>query len=385
MIDKQIRDLIKKEELRQSEMIDLIPSENFASDEVLMALGSCLTNKYSEGYPGKRYYQGNKFIDEVETLAIERGKKVLRVEHLNVQPYSGSPANSAVEMALLEQGDKICGLKLSAGGHLTHGHPKVTFSGKFYNSVQYDVEADGRIDYDKLQALVLEEKPKMIIAGTTAYPYVLDFKRFGEIADSVGAWLVADISHIVGLIVGGVHPSPVDYCHVITSTTHKSLRGPRGAIIGVTKKGLEKDPELDKRIDKAVFPGMQGGPHQNNIAALAVAFAEADTQEFKDYSTQVIKNAKALADSLRKNGIKVYGTENHLMVVEVGLEKGKDAAIKLEEEGIIVNANTVPHEQGSPFRPSGIRVGSPAMTTRGWKEKDFEELGNKIAKIIKEI
>ena len=385
MIDKQIRDLIKKEELRQAEMIDLIPSENFASDEVLMALGSCLTNKYSEGYSGKRYYQGNKFIDEIENLAIERGKKVLGVEHLNVQPYSGSPANSAVEMALLEQGDKICGLKLSAGGHLTHGHPKVTFSGKFYNSVQYDVEADGRIDYDKLQALVLAEKPKMIIAGTTAYPYVLDFKRFGEIADSVGAWLVADISHIVGLIVGGVHPSPVDYCHVITSTTHKSLRGPRGAIIGVTKKGLEKDPELDKRIDKAVFPGMQGGPHQNNIAALAVAFAEADTPEFKDYSAQIIKNAKALADSLRKNGIKVYGTENHLMVVEVGLEKGKDAAVKLEEEGIIVNANTVPHEQGSPFRPSGIRVGSPAMTTRGWKEKDFEELGNKIAKIIKEI
>jgi len=385
MIDKQIRDLIKKEELRQAEMIDLIPSENFASDEVLMALGSCLTNKYSEGYPGKRYYQGNKFIDEIETLAIERGKKVLGVEHLNVQPYSGSPANSAVEMALLEQGDKICGLKLSAGGHLTHGHPKVTFSGKFYNSVQYDVEADGRIDYDKLQALVLEEKPKMIIAGTTAYPYILDFKRFGEIADSVDAWLVADISHIVGLIVGGVHPSPVDYCHVITSTTHKSLRGPRGAIIGVTKKGLEKDPELAKRIDRAVFPGMQGGPHQNNIAALAVAFAEADTPEFKEYALQIVKNAKALADSLRKNGIKVYGTENHLMVVEVGLEKGKDAAIKLEEEGIVVNANTVPHEQGSPFRPSGIRVGSPAMTTRGWKEKDFEELGNKIAKIIKEI
>jgi len=385
MIDKQIRDLIKKEELRQAEMIDLIPSENFASDEVLMALGSCLTNKYSEGYPGKRYYQGNKFIDEIENLAIERGKKVLGVEHLNVQPYSGSPANSAVEMALLEQGDKICGLKLSAGGHLTHGHPKVTFSGKFYNSVQYDVEVDGRIDYDKLQALVLAEKPKMIIAGTTAYPYILDFKRFGEIADSVGAWLVADISHIVGLIVGGVHPSPVNYCHVLTSTTHKSLRGPRGAIIGVTKKGLEKDPELAKRIDRAVFPGMQGGPHQNNIAALAVAFAEADTPEFKDYSIQVIKNAKALADSLRKNGIKVYGTENHLMVVEVGLEKGKDAAVKLEEEGIIVNANTVPHEQGSPFRPSGIRVGSPAMTTRGWKEKDFEELGNKIAKIIKEI
>ncbi len=385
MIDKQIRDLIKQEELRQAEMIDLIPSENFASDEVKMALGSCLTNKYSEGYSGKRYYQGNKFIDEIENLTIERGKKVLGVEHLNVQPYSGSPANSAVQMALLEVGDKICGLKLSAGGHLTHGHPKVTFSGKFFNSVQYDVEEDGRIDYDKLQKLVLEEKPKLIFAGTTAYPYILDFERFGEIADSVGAWLVADISHIVGLIVGGVHPSPVPYCHVITSTTHKSLRGPRGAIIGVTKKGLEKDSDLAKKIDKAVFPGMQGGPHENQIAALAVAFFEADTPEYKEYTVQIIKNAKTLAETLRKNGIKVFGTENHLMVVEVGFEKGKEAAIKLEENGIVVNANTVPHEKGSPFRPSGIRVGTPAMTTKGWKEKEFEELGNKIAEIIKSI
>jgi glycine hydroxymethyltransferase len=383
MIDKQVRDLIKKEQDRQDFQIDLIPSENFTSDEVRMALGSCLTNKYAEGYSGKRYYQGNKFIDEIENLAIERGKKVLGVEHLNVQPYSGSPANSAVEMALLEQGEKICGLKLSAGGHLTHGHPKVTFSGKFFNSVQYDVEADGRIDYDKLQKLVLEEKPKLIFAGTTAYPYILDFKRFGEIADSVGAWLVADISHIVGLIVGGVHPSPVDYVHVITSTTHKSLRGPRGAIIGVTKKGLKKDPDLAKRIDKAVFPGLQGGPHENQIAALAVAFGEADTKEFKDYALQVTKNAKVLAETLRKNGFKVFGTENHLMVVDVGREKGKEVAVKLEENDIIVNANTIPHEQGSPFRPSGIRIGTPAMTTKGWKEKEFEELGNRIAKIIK--
>jgi glycine hydroxymethyltransferase len=384
-MDKIIFDLIKKEEERQNEVVSLIPSENFASEEVKMALGSCLTNKYAEGYPGKRYYQGNQFIDEIENLAIERGKKVLGVEHLNVQPYSGSPANSAVEMALLEQGDKICGLKLSAGGHLTHGHPKVTFSGKFFDSVQYDVEEDGRIDYDKLQELVLRERPKMIMAGTTAYPYILDFKRFGEIADSVGAWLVADISHIVGLIVGGVHVSPVDYVHVITSTTHKSLRGPRGAVIGVTKKGLEKDADLAKKIDRAVFPGMQGGPHENQIAALAVAFGEADTQEFKDYAVQVIKNAKVLAESLRKNGLKVFGTENHLMVVEVGFEKGKEAAIKLEENGIVVNANTVPHEKGSPFRPSGIRIGSPAMTTKGWKEKDFEELGKKIAEIIKVI
>ena len=383
MVDKQIRDLIKKEEERQQNLVHLIPSENFTSDEVKMALGSCLTNKYAEGYPGKRYYQGNEFVDQIENLAIERGKKVLGVEHLNVQPYSGSPANSAVQMALLEQGDKICGLKLSAGGHLTHGHPKVSFSGKFFESVQYDVEEDGRIDYDKLQKLVLEEKPKMIMAGTTAYPYILDFKRFGEIADSVGAWLVADISHIVGLVVGGVHPSPNEYVHIITSTTHKSLRGPRGAVIGVTKKGLKKDPELDKKIDKAVFPGMQGGPHENQIAALAIAFGEAGTQDFKDYASQTIKNAKVLAETLRKNGIKVFGTENHLMVVDVGLERGKEIAIKLEQNGIVCNANTIPHEQGSPFKPSGIRLGTPAMTTRGWKEKEFEELGNRMAGIIK--
>ncbi len=392
MIDKQIRDLIKKEEERQNEVISLIPSENFASDEVKMALGSCLTNKYAEGYPGRRYYQGNQFVDEIENLAIERGKKVLGVEHLNVQPYSGSPANSAVQMALLEQGDKICGLKLSAGGHLTHGHPSITFSGKFFNSVQYDVEEDGRIDYDKLQKLVLEEKPKMIFAGTTAYPYILDFEKFGQIADSVGAWLVADISHIAGLVAGGVHPSPNEYVHLVTSTTHKSLRGPRGAFIGVTKKGLASSAErfgtLDeicKKIDKAVFPGLQGGPHENQIAAMAVMFAEADTKEFKDYADQVVKNAKVLAESLRKNGIKVFGTENHLMVVEVGEGKGKEAAVKLEENGIVCNANTIPHDTAGAFRPSGIRIGSPAMTTKGWKEKEFEELGNKIAEIIKTI
>jgi len=382
MIDKKIRDLIKKEEERQNSVISLIPSENFASDEVLMALGSCLTNKYAEGYPGRRYYQGNQFIDEIENLAIERGKKVLGVKHLNVQPYSGSPANSAIQMALLERGDKICGLKLSAGGHLTHGHPKITFSGKYFESLQYDVEEDGRIDYEKLEKLVMEEKPKMIMAGTTAYPWILDFEKFGKIADKVGAWLVADVSHIIGLIVGGVHPDPVDYVHIIMSTTHKSLRGPRGAFIGITKKGLEKDPDLASKIDKAVFPGLQGGPHENNIAAMAVAFAEADTQDFKDYSLQVIKNAKVLAETLRKNGLKVFGTENHLMVVDVGKGKGKEVAVKLEENGIVCNANTVPHDKAGPFRPSGIRIGTPAMTTKGWKEKEFEELGNKMAKII---
>jgi len=380
--DNQIRDLIKKEEERQNAQVQLIPSENFASDEVRMALGSCLTNKYAEGYPGRRYYQGNEFIDQVENLAIERGKKILGVEHLNVQPYSGSPANSAIQMALLERGDKICGLKLSAGGHLTHGHPKITFSGKFFESVQYNVEEDGRIDYDKLEELVLREKPKMIMAGTTAYPWVLDFKRFGEIADKVDAWLVADVSHIIGLIVGGEHPSPVDYVHLIMSTTHKSLRGPRGAFIGVTKKGLEKDEKLAEKIDKAVFPGLQGGPHENNIGAMAVAFAEADTPEFRQYAIQVRKNARVLADTLREKGFRVFGTENHLMVVDVGKEKGKEIAVKLEENDIIVNANTIPHEQGSPLKPSGIRMGTPAMTTKGWREKEFEELGNRIAKII---
>jgi glycine hydroxymethyltransferase len=288
-------------------------------------------------------------------------------------------------MALLERGDKICGLKLSAGGHLTHGHPNITFSGKFFESVQYDVEEDGRIDYDKLEELILAEKPKMIMAGTTAYPYILDFKRFGEIADKVGAWLVADISHIAGLVVGGVHPSPNEYVHIVTSTTHKSLRGPRGAVIGITKKGIEKDIDLIKKIDRAVFPGMQGGPHENQIAALAVAFGECDTPEFKDYADQIVKNAKALAESLRKNGLKVFGTENHLMVVEVGFEKGKEAAVKLEENGIVVNANTIPHDTASPFKPSGIRIGTPAMTTKGWKEKEFEELGAKMAGIIKKV
>lgn len=378
----KIFDLIEQEEKYQNETIRLIPSENFVSEAVKKCLASDLTNKYAEGYPGRRYYQGNKIVDEIENLAIERGKKIFGVEHLNVQPYSGSPANAAVLMALLEPGDKICGMKLSAGGHLTHGHPKITFSGKYFNSVQYDVDEDGRIDYEKLREMVSAEKPKLIIAGTTAYPWILDWEKFAKIADEVGAWLVADISHIAGLIVGGVHPSPVPYAHIITSTTHKSLRGPRGAIIGVTKKGIEKDIDLAKKIDRAVFPGLQGGPHVNNIAAMAVAFEEANTPEFKKYAKQIVANAKALAESLKSKGLKVFGTENHLMVVDVGLERGKEMAIKLEESGIIVNANTIPHDTGSPFKPSGIRMGTPAMTTKGWKEKEFEELGKKIAKII---
>lgn len=381
--EDEIFSLIQQEELRQKEEIHLIPSENFASEAVLKALGSALTNKYAEGYPGRRYYQGNGVVDEVENLAIERGKKLLGVPHMNVQPYSGSPANGAVQMALLEPGDKICGLKLSAGGHLTHGHPKITFSGKFFESVQYDVEEDGRIDYDKLQQLVEQTRPKMIMAGTTAYPYVLDFEKFGQIAQSVGAWLVADISHIVGLVVGGVHPSPVPHAHIITSTTHKSLRGPRAAFIGVTELGLVKDAELGKKIDKAVFPGLQGGPHMNTIAAMAVAFEEASRPEFGEYAGQIVKNAKTLVESLKSKGLKVFGTENHLMVVDVGAGKGKEVAVALEEAGIVCNANTIPHDTAGPFRPSGIRLGTPAMTTRGFREKDFEKVGEWIVRVMR--
>lgn len=384
----KIFELINKEERRQKEQIQLIPSENFISDGVKKALGSGLSNKYAEGYPGRRYYQGNKIIDEIENLAIERGKKLFGLEHINVQPYSGSPANAAVLMALLEPGEKICGMKLSAGGHLTHGHPKITFSGKYFESCQYDVDEEGRIDYNKLEQFVDQNRPKLIFAGTTAYPFLIDWEKFGKIADKVGAWLVADISHIAGLIVGGVHPSPVKFAHVITSTTHKTLRGPRGAFIGVTKKGISFAKgcgilDLDKKIDRAVFPGLQGGPHMNNIAAMAVAFEEAGSEDFKKYAKQIVKNAKALADSLIANGLKVFGTENHLMVVDVGLERGKEMAVKLEEAGIIVNANTIPHDEGSPFKPSGIRLGTPAMTTKGYVEADFVALGTKIAKIIK--
>lgn len=378
----KIFNLIDKEERRQFTGIQLIPSENIVSGAVLEAVGSCLTNKYAEGYVGKRYYQGNRFVDEIEQLAIDRAKELFGFGAVNVQAYSGSPANSAILFALLEKGDKICGLRLSAGGHLTHGHPKITFSGKYFNSVQYDVEKDGRIDYKKLAKLVKEEKPKLIFAGTTAYPFELDFKEFGKIADSVGAWLVADISHIAGLVATGEHMSPVEYVDVVMTTTHKTLRGPRGAIIGVTKKGLTRDGDLAKKIDKAVFPGLQGGPHMNNIAGIAVALGEAMTVDYINYARQVKLNAKVLADTLRNKGYRVFGTENHLMVVDVGKEKGKEVAVALEEEGIYCNANTIPYDEGSPLKPSGIRLGSPCETTKGKKEEDFIWIAEKIDKVL---
>ncbi len=380
-MDTMIANLIEKENKRQSETLSLIPSENYASKAVREAVGSVMANKYAEGYVGRRYYQGNEVMDEVENLAIERGKKLFKLEHMNVQPYSGSPANLAVLMALVEPGETICGLELSAGGHLTHGH-RVSVTGKWFKSVQYGLNTEGKIDYDALAKLVLKESPKVIFAGTTAYPWSLDWKKFAEIADSVGAFLVADISHIAGLVAADVVENPADYVHIVTSTTHKSLRGPRGAFIGVTNNGLEKDESLAIKIDKAVFPGLQGGPHMNAIAGMAVAFEEAETREFGDYANQVIKNAKVLASELRNGGLSVFGTENHLMLVEVGLEKGKEMAVALEEAGIVVNANTIPDDKGSPMRPSGIRLGTPAVTTRGMGESEMRQIASLILRVF---
>jgi len=379
-----INDLIEKEAKRQSETISLIPSENYASSAVREAVGSVLANKYAEGYPGRRYYQGNGVMDEIESLAIERGKRLFKLEHINVQPYSGSPANLAVLLALIEPGETICGMDLSSGGHLTHGH-KVSISGKWFKSVQYSVNDEGKIDYDEVASLVLAEKPKVIFAGTTAYPYEIDWKRFAEIAGSVEAFLIADISHVAGLVAGGVIENPADYAHIVTSTTHKSLRGPRGAFIGVTNNGLEKDESLATKIDRAVFPGVQGGPHMNTIAGMAVAFEEAASHDFALYAASILKNAKVLSEELRANGLKVFGTENHLMLVDVGEEMGKEVAIKLEKVGIVVNANMIPADSGSAMKPSGIRLGTPAVTTRGMKEEEMRVLANIIASVIKGV
>jgi len=375
--------LITKEEGRQAKTLCLIPSENYASRAVREALSSVLGNIYAEGYPGKRYYQGNAVVDMVEQEAIDRCKRLFGFVHANVQPYSGSVANMAVMMAVLNCGDTVCGMKLSAGGHLTHGHPDITFSGKYFKSVQFGVTKEGRIDYQELEELVGSEKPRMIFAGTTAYPFKLDWKKFAQIADSVGAYLVADISHIAGLVTGGVHESPVLHAHLVTSTTHKILRGPRGAFIGVTKRGLEKDAELGKKIDRAVFPGLQGGPHENTIASMAVAFGEAEEKSYQEYACKVVENASVLADELRNDGLKVYGTENHLMLIDVGKEKGREVAQRLEEAGIVVNANTIPFDEGTPFRPSGLRIGTPAITTRGMGEAEMKMIASWIIDIIK--
>jgi len=382
----RIPELIKDEEKRQQDSLMMIPSENYASKAVREAVGSVLMNKYSEGYAGKRYYQGNIIIDEIENFAIGKAKELFGVEHVNVQPYSGSPANAEVLFALLNYGDKIMGLKLSSGGHLTHGHPNITFSGKYFTSVQFGTDDNGVIDYDDVEKLARTEKPKLLIVGTTAYPLILDWKRLGEIADSIGAWFVADISHIAGLILSDVYPSPVPFCHVVTTTTHKTLRGPRGAMIMVTKKGIEKDSEVAVKIDRAVFPGFQGGPHNNTTAGIAIALSEAERPSFKEYGKQILSNAKVLAAELKKGGLNIVtgGTECHLLVVDLTNQNlgGKEIAQALETAGIITNKNTVPGDK-SPFYPSGIRLGTPAITTRGMKEREMKMVAKWILEVIK--
>lgn len=382
-------DLIKKEEKRQEETLMMIPSENYASKEVRAAVGSVLMNKYSEGYPGKRYYQGNRVVDEVENFTIEKAKKLFKVEHVNVQPYSGSPANSAILFALVNPGEKIMGLKLSSGGHLTHGHPDITFSGKFFKSVQFGTKDDGIINYDEVQKLAKTEKPKLMIIGTTAYPLFLNWKRFGKIADSVGAWLVADISHVAGMVIAESYPSPAPFVDVVMTTTHKTLRGPRGAMIMVTKKGMKKDPELASKIDRAVFPGLQGGPHNNTTAGLAQALIEAETASFKKYGKQIVKNAKILASELKKGGLTLVtgGTECHLMVIDLRPSElsGNIVAEALEAAGIVVNRNSVPNDPAPPFYPSGIRLGTPGLTTRGMREKEMRLVASWILKVVDHV
>lgn len=384
-VDPEISTAIDLEKKRQFEGLELIPSENYVSSAVLEAMGSILTNKYSEGYPNHRYYGGNAHIDVVENLARDRAKQLFGVEHVNVQPYSGSPANFAVYTALLNPGDPISGMSLLSGGHLTHGW-KVSATAKYFNSHPYTVKRNGEINWDELWKIAKEIKPKLIWCGGSAYPRTLDWAKFAEIADSIGAYLVADIAHIAGLILGGVHPSPVPYAHILTTTTHKTLRGPRGAIIMVTKKGLAKDPDLAKKIDAAIFPGLQGGPHNHTTAAIAVALKEAADPAFKDYAAQIIKNTHAMADEFKQAGINMVsdGSDNHLILIDLSNigPIGILAEYALDLAHITCNKNTIPEDPSSPFYPSGIRVGTPALTTRGFKEDQMKQVARWIIKVI---
>ncbi|HUO05983.1 MAG TPA: serine hydroxymethyltransferase [Candidatus Binataceae bacterium] len=377
--DPEIFDLIKQEERYELDSIRLIPSENYVSAAVLAATGSVLTNKYSEGYPGRRYYEGQRYIDQIETLAIDRAKALFKTDHVNVQPYSGSPANLAVYFALLKPTDTIMGLSLPHGGHLTHGWP-VSITGTFWRSAQYTVDREShRIDLDSVRDLARKERPRIIVTGGTAYPRTWDFRSFAEIAKEVGALMLADISHIAGLIAGGVHPSPVPYADVVSTTTHKTLRGPRGAMIMCKAEHAEA-------IDKAVFPGLQGGPHNHTTAAIAVALKEAGTPEFKDYARKVVSNAKTLADELLSRGFELVsgGTDNHLIVVDLTNKKviGKKGAQALDAAGIISNYNTVPYDPRKPFSPSGIRLGTPAVTSRGMGDAEMRQIGKWMDEVI---
>ncbi|MEN6412141.1 MAG: serine hydroxymethyltransferase [Veillonellales bacterium] len=378
-IDPEIAQAINLERQRQQQKLELIASENFVSKAVLEAQGSVLTNKYAEGYPGRRYYGGCEYVDIVEKLAIDRAKTLFGVEHVNVQPHSGAQANTAVYFALLKPGDTILGMNLSHGGHLTHGSP-VNISGKYFTIVPYGVDKDTqRINYDQVEVLAREHHPKLIVAGASAYPRIIDFARMGEIAHSVGALLMVDMAHIAGLVAAGLHPTPVGHADIVTTTTHKTLRGPRGGMIMC-------GAELAPAIDKAIFPGTQGGPLMHVIAAKAVALKEAMSEEFKLYQEQIIKNAKALADKLLQSGFTLVsgGTDNHLLLVDVRGQNltGKQAEKLLDEVGVTVNKNTIPFDPASPFVTSGIRIGTPALTSRGMKEEDMLVVGEIIASVL---
>lgn len=381
-MDSEIKKLIAKEVSRQKEGLTLIPSENYASREVLLAMGTPLSNKYSEGYPGKRYYSGNRFIDEIEKTAIARAKKIFKAEHANVQPHSGSQANEAVYSALLEPGDKVLALDLACGGHLSHG-AKINFSGKFYNFIHYGVsQNDEMIDFSEVEKKAMEHKPKLIVASTTSYSRTLDFKKFKEIADKVEAYLLADVAHIAGLIIADCHPHPFPYADVVTTTTHKTLRGPRGGLI-LCKK------DLAEKIDRAVFPGIQGGPLEHVIAAKAICFKEAMSPSFKTYQKQIISNAKAMVEVFKKEGFRLVsnGTDNHLFVVDISSTGLESLYIQeeLEKINIFVNRNKIPFDKRSAFNPSGIRMGTPAVTTRGLKEKNCQEVAGLVCQLIKNI
>ena len=380
--DPQICELIRQEAARQSGCIRLIPSENYVSRAVMLASGSCLTNKYAEGYPGKRYYEGQQVTDLIERTAQERAKKLFKADHANVQPYSGSVANLAAYAALIKPGDTIMGMSLSHGGHLTHGW-KVSLTSKFYNSVPYPVnEKTGRLDFDHIRELAKKHRPKIIISGATAYPREIDFEIFGQIAKEAGAYLVSDIAHIAGLVVAGLHKSPVPYADIVSTTTHKTLRGPRGGML------LCKQ-EHAKNVDKAVFPGLQGGPHMHTLTAIAVAMAEADTPEFVAYAKQIIKNAQALADKLMEYGFNLVtgGTDNHLILIDLRNKNipGKKLAKALDRARVVTNYNTIPGDPAPPMNPNGVRLGTPAITTRGMKESEAKKIAEFINKVAENV
>lgn len=397
--DNDLFELINRELERQQDGLEMIASENYVSENVLHAMGSILTNKYSEGYPGKRYYGGNEFIDEIENLGRDYAKTIFHVDHANLQPYSGSPANQAVYFALCQPHDKVMGMNLLYGGHLTHGW-KVNFSGMFYDAIQYTTDKDGFLDYNAIEDMVKKEKPKLVFVGATAYSRIIDFEKLAEIAHKENAFLVADIAHIAGLIAGGVHPSPAGFADVITTTTHKTLRGPRGAMImcdgdisNPTKKiepaigWRESKQNIPTYIDRAIFPGLQGGPHNQTTAGITQALFEAQKPEFKEYAEQIVKNAKTLSEELTNAGLKIItgGTDNHLLLIDVspfGIS-GAEAEKSLELAGITVNKNTIPFDTRSPFDPSGIRIGTPALTSREMKEPEMIQISEMITRVLK--